>query len=316
MTINDDSSYYSGSNDLIWNSYYLAYFNGRLDNDGLDMADPKVNIRIIDLSVGKTTCPSGGFTFDDSNTSDYIINPYSDNVRAQIDFASVANQAPWWQGMGVSVLGRSNVTSDVPVTCRLTDSCTPALTIDNTEVEDNGAVISNDLSLSAGEWGYNSNWYKDDHIQTYLASLNYSEMHYQLFEVEGEGREASNWDEVIGVGGTGLVFVNEDLTINTDNNVDVGDFLMVVVNGDIVINENVTQLDGAYVASEGQILIGGENDTALTINGMLYASDNIDISRGFVTPASNNTNPAVVVNMRPDLIFNAPGCMFKSRTRL
>lgn len=316
MTINADSSYYSGSNDLRWNSYYLAYFNGALDNDGLDMADPKVNVRIIDLSVNKTTCDSGGFSFDDTNTSDYIINPYSDNVRAQIDFTSIANQDPWFRGMGVSVLGRTDVTSNVPVTCRQTDGCTPALTIDNTGRNDNGVVMSNDLGLSAGEWGYTDNWYRDGNAQTNLLNLTYSQMHTELFDGKGVGREESNWAGVTGDGGTGLVFVTGDLTITSDHVVASGGFLMVVVNGNITINENVTQLDGAYVASEGQILIGGENDTALTINGMLYATNNIDISRGFLTHVSNNLNPAVVVDMRPDLIFNAPSYMFDNRTRL
>lgn len=316
MTINTDSSYYSGSNDLRWNSNYLAYFNGALDNDGLDMADPKVNVRIIDLSIGETTCDSGSFVFDDSDTSDYIINPYSDNVRAQIDFTSIANQDPWFRGMGVSVLGRTGVTSNVPLTCRQTEGCIPALTIDNIGRNDNGVVMSTDLGLSAGDWGYSDNWYKDDHIQNYLPSLTYDNMHSELFDDKGVGREESDWAGVLSVGGTGLVFVTGPLTITSDHTVAPGGFLMVVVNGSITINQNVTRLDGAYVASDGNITINGENDTVLTINGMLYTSGNIDITRGFVTHASNNINPAVVVDMRPDLIFNAPSYMFDNRTRL
>lgn len=309
-TMNPAAPNYSSSvgNHLIWGVSYTANFAGLLGTD-------PGNRRITDLVDNSVNCSAV------SNDRTVIINESSgfdayDIGSADVDFTTVADQDPWWQGRGVSILGITSVTSDVPATCRLTDGCTPALTIDNTPQNDNGAVVSSSLGLSAGEWGYSDNWYIGGHAQTYLPNLTYGQMHSELFDGKGVGREESNWAGVIGVGGTGLVFVTGPLTIDSDHTVAPGGFLMVVVNGNITINENVTRLDGAYVASGGQILIGGENDTALTINGMLYATNNIDISRGFDTDASNNLNPAVVIDMRPDLIFNAPSYMFDNRTRL
>jgi len=81
--------------------------------------------------------------------------------------------------------------------------------------------------------------------------------------------------------------------------------MMVVVSGNININPTVTGLDGIYIA-DGNISVGGTNSVPLTINGMLYAGENIHLLRSFTDKTTNNTTPAVKVNYTPGLIFNLP----------
>ena len=51
----------------------------------------------------------------------------------------------------------------------------------------------------------------------------------------------------------------------------------------------------------------GTSADQLVINGIVYSSEgDIKLSRGYIDESVNNTNPAVLVNYRPDLMFNMP----------
>jgi len=297
------SDYPIYDNSLEWGVSYIPFFN----ND-LNLTNPVMRLNNgwnRTTQTGTTVCPGGSITISDSN-----MDAYQSILVANVDFGAVANQDPWWQGRGVSILGRTSVRSDVPVTC--TGSCVAALNIDNTDRDDNGVVMSSSLSSTAGAWGSNNNWYKNGYSQI-IKTLDYTTMFNSLNGKVGV-RTAVDWTTnptgVRGGGGTGVVFVDGPLTIDANHSVVVGNFLMVVVRGNIIVNPNVTTLEGAYVAT-GNISITGTNISALNINGMIYAGGNISIDRTLGTGSENNLNPAVRVNIRPDLIFNAPSYMFE-----
>jgi hypothetical protein len=309
-TISVSSPNFSSGDNLIWGYSYLANFNS-----DLDMTDPRASQKIIDLGVGTTTCtPMGQFTINQS-----LVSAYENSPAMRFEYGGIKDQEPWYQGRGVSILGLNGVTSRVPVTCAHDTSCGEALTIDWSGQQNNGAVISNLVGYSSGcSWcgtgtccrrGIDNDWYRSSYSQN-IKTINYNTMYDELNGKTGV-RTVTNWAGVTGSGGQGLVFVSGPLTITGNHTVLSGEFLLVVVNGSITINSNVTTLEGAYVASGGGITISGENATALTINGMIYATSDIVMDRGYENKSQNNTSPAVRVNMRPDLIFNAPSYLFE-----
>ena len=114
-----------------------------------------------------------------------------------------------------------------------------------------------------------------------------------------------------GIGGTGVVFVNGDFNVDVDNIVSVGKFLMIIVKGTINFSPNVVSSAGIFMADKG-IIAAGFSSNQLLIDGVLFSSGsapdgNIRLSRGFVIKRQNNTRPAILVNYRPDFVFNMPG---------
>ena len=87
---------------------------------------------------------------------------------------------------------------------------------------------------------------------------------------------------------------------------------MVIVSGGITVEAGVNQLDGIYVA-DGGINIGGNSNTQLVVNGILYSvkEKNVRINRSYTVKEDNNASPAVAVKYRPDFIFNMPGKLTK-----
>ncbi|MPN28114.1 hypothetical protein SDC9_175553 [bioreactor metagenome] len=85
---------------------------------------------------------------------------------------------------------------------------------------------------------------------------------------------------------------------------------MIVASGDINIDAGVTQFDGILVGNN--INIGGTSADQLVINGSLYGTNLVNITRSYTDKLDNNESPAVVINFRPDFIFNMPSSMAKS----
>jgi len=233
-----------------------------------------------------------------------------------VDFSTITNQDPWFQTSNMSIQSKSSLSRSTPITCvsDITGSCIPAVTRDDDGYDGNGVVLSSSLTSSSGcseadgcEWGSDDDLYKG--YNPNFITVDYDAMYRDLYVSKGVGRTATSWAEVMGGGGTGLVFYDGDLTIDDGNSVAVGDFLMVVVTGDITIDPSVTMVDGAFV-TDGNFSASGDIDGQLVISGMIYAGDDIVLTRGFSTPGANNIVPAVSVVYRPDIIFNAPSYMF------
>ena len=86
---------------------------------------------------------------------------------------------------------------------------------------------------------------------------------------------------------------------------------MIVAKGDITIDESVTRVDGILVGNN--INIGGSG-AQLVINGSLYGTNLVNITRSYANKVNNNTSPAVLINYKPDFMFNMPSSMNKSIT--
>lgn len=299
MTDDDLDSY--GTNNVTWGKNYLPLINGgdASNIDGDLLATGRVT-RIIDIGTGTTICPgTSQFTIGNS-----IINPYSLSPQAQVDFSFIRDQEAWYQVVGAGVKSRNRLEYGVPVTA---PSGTKFLTLGNA-TNGNGLVSGVDFENKNGnnsknDIGSPNNWYVLRNTND-LDIYNYNYFYNNFYVKAGVGITGTNWS---GKPANGIYFVKTSLII--DNNFILANpsenTMMVIVNGDITIQPNVTQLDGIYIA-DGSITAGGDNATALTINGMLYAGGEVGLYRSFTDKTNNNTTPAVKVNYSPGLIFNLP----------
>jgi hypothetical protein len=141
-----------------------------------------------------------------------------------------------------------------------------------------------------------NNW----HINSDLVSrLNY----YEKYKGLGIG-ETVNGDLNYSNDKAGVVLVGGNIDITQDNTLNKGDFLMLVASGNITIDSAVNNFDGVLVAKN--INIAGDSADQLVINGSLYATDQVNITRTYTDKRDNNLSPAVKVNLRPDFIFQLP----------
>jgi len=299
MTDNDLDSY--GTNNVTWGKNYLPLINGddASNIDGTLLATGRIT-RIIDLGTGTTYCPSSVSI----GTSNYI-SAYSNSPQAKIDFSFIQDQEAWYQVVGAGVKSRNRLEYGVPVT--VLPVTNKFLTLgDATRI--NGLVSGIDFENKNGnnlknDIGSPNNWYVLRNTND-LDIYNYNYFYNNFYVKAGVGITGTGWS---GKPANGIYFVKTNLII--DNNFVLANpsenTMMVIVNGDITIQPNVTRLDGIYIA-DGSITAGGDNATALTINGMLYAGGNVRLYRSFTDKTDNNTTPAVKVNYSPGLIFNLP----------
>ncbi|MFA7300930.1 MAG: Hint domain-containing protein [Candidatus Shapirobacteria bacterium] len=296
------------SNTLDWADSYLPLVNGG------DILNPNGNLsasgrftRLIDLGVGTTICPSGS----QFNTG-VTVSPYSASPSLKVDLSFIRNQENWFQGRGVDIRSKNEITSGIPITSLAT------LSADNLSIgtSNNGIVSSLTYKNTNGwndniQYGFPNNWYinksiVDGHKYDYQALYNdyYSKLGVGVTGITN-----------ISTGDTGILFVNGNLNINSNVVVPANKYLMVIASGIINIGSSVTQVDGIFVANGGIMAIGTASGQ-LTINGALYAANgsNIRLARSFSQKELNNTVPAVVVNYRPDMIFALPGKINKVLT--
>lgn len=298
VTMNDNDLNSYGPNSIVWGKMYLPLINGGTAGgnfDGTLLATGR-RTRIVDMGLGTTTCPNSQFTINNANISAYSASP-----QAKIDFSFIQDQEAWYQVVGAGVKGKEEVESGVPVT-----ALEQALTL-STVNNINGLVSSkvfknniNGCSESTCVWGNPNNWYLKQNTND-LDIYNYNYFYNNFYVKAGLGEIKTNsWG---GWATDNIYFINDNLDINEDLIVPSDQTMMVIVNGDITIALNVTRLDGIYIAN-GNIGAGGDNSTALTINGMLYARGSVRLNRSFIDKRINNTTPAVKVNYSPRLIFN------------
>lgn len=283
MTVNSPT-YSSGSNSLIWGREYI------FDISNFDGSDPS------QVRFNGSTCSNIQFTVNNS-----VADPYASSVSFIADFSAVLNQDPWWQTVNGGVVSNSTIDGQVPVTCQDSQLCQTSI----------GALLSSPIVKNKGyqQWFYDGNSAKMVNSNT-----NYYYFFNQYYVKNGIG-SINTGDKTIssiadlGADANNLYFIDGNLTINGNIDLGVRKFLMVIVKGDINISANVTQVDGLLVADN--IYAAGTNNLPLTINGSLYAANNVDFSREYTVPSDNNTKAAVVVNHNPKLLFNLPGSISK-----
>ena len=148
----------------------------------------------------------------------------------------------------------------VPVTCQFDPSCQSAMSI-NSSNGTNGLVAASSITNASGclfdlpdgickagipnDWRYSGNIVSDNYSYQYFYD-NY-------FVRQGLGVAIgtdTNMSNLLAdpVGGTGVVMINGNLTVDTANTVTPGRFLMVVVSGNINFLPTVNSAEGKFVA--------------------------------------------------------------------
>lgn len=296
MTVNADGvSYTSGSNALTWgvNSYIPVF------NDSISLSSK--TIRVKRSSDSNWSCPSW---YVDTT----IIDPYSNSVSINADFSGILNQDPWWQTNDGGVISNNRISGRVPITCNV-----------NCEIGVNSLVVAPEVeneTIRSLENSQNWAYHNDTSIRLVNVNTNYNYFYNQFFVRKGMGTIFSGDKTINNISELGsdanfIYFINGDLTITGDIK-NTNNFLMIIVNGDITVSQDVRQVDGILVANN--IFAGGANDYQLVFNGSLFALNDIIFSRDHVNRAFNNSEAAVVVRYKPELIFNVPGEVTKVLT--
>lgn len=320
---------------LVWGEKYSP-----ATNSTFDIPDAVKQMWVQDEGVGTTTCLTKlgivtldvGKTFSGSPVT-FLVNPYSANPSLKVNFTGIRDQLQWYQVAGAGVFSNQDLSYGVPATCSLAAGCIPAVSINSSEIGASSGLVASGLNAvnengcdsSRCFYGYPSpdrNWYTQTPL---VVPASFSTLLNDIYYRNGIGvtlttTPSTRWSEVLTtmLGGTGVVFVNGDITIdNTVTSVPSPNYLVVIVSGDITINQNVTQLDGIYL-SGGSIRAGGSNLQQLVINGSLFANGRIILSRSYPTivgnPSMNNSKPSVVVKYRPDYLFLMPQEVFYGLT--
>ena len=293
MTVNSNTTYSSGSNPLIWGtSGYQAVFNS-------DLAANNISLRLVDLGAGttETTCSSTlNFDLDDG-----LVDPYSTTPELNADFSAMVDQDSWFQTVNGGVFGKSTITDFVPITCGLSTNCTEAISVD-------GLVAAPTINSTSGiPYSSPNDWYIKSSV---ISKINYFEKYKKITGVGTTLIEGNLSDDNVINEASGLLMVHGNVTILQDKITPEGDFLMVVASGDITVDPLVNQFDGILVGNN--INIGGTSANQMVINGSLYGTNKVNITRSYSDRGNNNDSPAVVVNFRPDFIFNMPSSMAKN----
>ncbi|HAP37494.1 hypothetical protein A2574_02050 [Candidatus Shapirobacteria bacterium RIFOXYD1_FULL_38_32] len=306
MTVTQPATYSSGANSLIWGSTYLRDF-GEINGTNQVM-------RAIDLGnigLGATTCYT---TLNVGRTNPYIVTPYSTTPSLRVDFSFLRNQEPWFQVAGAGIKSGVSITDNVPITYYLNSPALAAMSINYGE-SNNGLVaapaIDNNSGCSDCSIGLPKNMNRESNLIN--DSYDYEYFYQEYFSKLGVG-VTFNGNQTLqtilsnsNVGGTGLVFVNGNLTVGADQSLTLGGFLMVVVNGNITVAQNVNTMTGIFVADGSFITsLATSNNTQLVINGLVSANSGATLNRGFATVSNNNLNPGVLIRYKGDLLFTMP----------
>lgn len=291
MTVNSDSTYTSGSDYLIWGtSDYQAIFNNKI-------AVSNISLRLVDMGTGTTNCSPLDFDLTAN-----VVDPYANTPQLKADFSGISSQDAWFQTVDGGVLSKSIITNYVPITCSLstTGSCVDATAI-------NGLVAAPTLnSIEGVPYSSPNDWY----IKLSLTNkINYFEKYKTMTGVGATLIEGNLSDSDVINNTSGLLMVNGNVNITQNKTTPIS---MIVAKGDITIDESVTRVDGILVGNN--INIGGSGVSQLVINGSLYGTNLVNITRSYANKVSNNTSPAVLINYKPDFMFNMPSSMNKSIT--
>ena len=288
MTVNFPN-YSGGSNSLYWGSDYKVY----LPNfSGSQPTFSRIN--------KAASCSGLQFTVST------FVSPYSSAIGITVDFSSVVAQDPWWRAEVGGVSSNNLISNRIPVTCAT-----------NCNISVGGFVSAKTISNTNQDTAtVQPLFYEGNNAKLVDVNTNYYYFYNQYYVKNGVGIVLEGNKSIADIGSTGIYFVNGNLTIDQDKDVDIlgNKFLMIIVNGDINVGAGVELIDGILVANN--INATGTNDNQLVFNGSLYAFNNIDFSsRGHTDKVLNNSRPSVRVVQSPQLIFNIPGNLAKVLTK-
>lgn len=323
MSVSPPQNY--GTNSVNWLGSYLPLINGgevATDINGTLKGSGRLNR--ITSSNGTQWCGAVPNQFTVSSYIDaYLMTPTLD-----VDMSFIRDQDSWFQVKGSGIAAGGSVTVGVPVTCA-TDyadggDCAPAISLDSGYivggggVEDDGVVSAPVISSTSGcdlntpcYYGlWRNRWYNGSVLST-NDIYDYRTIYQNYFAKYGAGVTIptnATMTNILapGIGGTGVVLVNGNVTVDVGNTVGVGKFLMVVASGRITVDVGVTRVEGVFVADQG-FVVSGINDSILNVNGILYSPvADITINRGHTDQILNNEEAGTIVNYRPDMLFNMP----------
>ncbi|MDP4009591.1 MAG: hypothetical protein Q8P53_01260, partial [Candidatus Shapirobacteria bacterium] len=317
-TSNNPTTYTSGANNLVWGTVGMlpTFNNDQLVGGKNDLAVTDMWMRTIDLGTGATNSPVITFQFDVDNN---LVSPYSDSPALRIDYSAVVDQASWFQVIAGGVVAKNIVTDNIPVTCDSDPACHAAITIgSNDSIDQNNGLVSAPTISGCGsdnkcEYGIPNNLSLTANVlrENYGYKYFYEGYHAKYGLGKTYSTDTSMSQIISDVGGTGVVFVNGNLTINDNNSLSTNEFLMVVVSGVIMVNSDVNNMAG-YFVSDGSIIANNTSSNNLTVDGLLYSSNsNVTLSRSYTEKSDNNNKPAVIINYRPDLLFSMPSRLSK-----
>ena len=144
-----------------------------------------------------------------------------------------------------------------------------------------------------------------------------------VYVYKGEGVDRiSGGDWSVADGEVIVILVPNDLVVDVNIDVAVGGFLAIISSGNISIGDEVTNIEGVYIAdgiiatcessecgnSEGS---GDITDEQLTVEGILVGWGGVDLRRNFAS-ADSNLNPSEFLIYRPDLQMNAYKYLLRS----
>lgn len=129
-----------------------------------------------------------------------------------------------------------------------------------------------------------------------------------VYFYDGSKDTSGVWN--IGSAGKIVILVEGDVTITENINVDLGGFLAIIASGDIIIADDVTNVEGVYVADE--TISSGTGNSQLIGEGIFTGWQGINLERDF-NSATNNTTPAEIFIYRPDLVRNAYRYLLKPK---
>ena len=320
MNVSPPSIYTNnGIDQLLWGRDYWPELNN-------DIQGTSQIIRMTDkgnTGNNKETCYlTNQFSMYHDPAGEYTVDPYAWTPQAFIDYSFITDQDPWFQVVGAGVLSQNRLETNVPVTCPLNPPCKGSTSINGVQADGgllSGAVITTNSGCDLNgmcKYGETNNWYKQAPLLSGNDRLNYNNLMNRYFAINGVGvtiNGDSSMSAIMAgnIGGTGVVFVKGNFNVDIANVLPVGKFLMIIASGTIHFDSSVPNSAGIFMADRG-IVADGVSVVPLMIDGVLFSDGsapvgNIHLSRGFVLKRDNNVAPSVVVNYRPDFVFNMPG---------
>lgn len=265
----------------------------------------------------------------------------------------------WWQVVDGPVQAKDAISSQIPVdTCANDPACEPFVVRDSTSSNATGVVVVSNTSASSidtsDESGYQVNQIapgtniavKGSNIGEVIENYDYFYRNYSMgvsptsdvnnlnnltkpgsppnngraYYANGDA-EIRNGSWNVSSGESIVVFINGDLNIEREIQVEEGGFLAFIVKGDITIDQSVCQsnylsqdpvVEGLYLA-DGTLTIegtGSGGDCKFVGGGSFVGWSGVNLQRDFndggAQSAWNSQAPAELFVYRPDLIVNLP----------
>lgn len=282
--------------------------DGTYNSGSITPGSYSVALNIGDPLAWVCTCPAGctyGGVSDGTSGLDYYVS---------------AQRVAWFQALGGNIhADGGNVTSNIPSTC--IGACDPYLVTGTTS-----GLVSYTGSLDLGDFGEEGinetgdEWRAETDFKGIETDYGYfyrilsdEETSFGVFDGNDPGVSGVFEDDgstsTIGAwsvtgGQKTVILVDNDILIDDDINVDSNSFLAILSSGSITIDDDVTNVEGVFVADNLINTCNTSSDLQLDAEGVFVGWGGVNLCRDFDS-LLNNTFPAEVFVYRPDLQVNA-----------